>query len=292
MHLELEGNDLLCSELPTSPVTEQGTILVAGATGYIGGRLVPELIGRGYKVRVMVRAESPEHTERWPEAEVIVADISETAGREVVDEINSDGGKASFQMLNVTNEEEWAQASAAVLERYGRLDILVNNAGVTERGNTEDITLGDWKAVIDVNLNGVFLGTQAAMQAMKGTGGSIINISSIEGMIGDADLSAYTASKGGVRSFTKASALLCAREGYKIRINAINPGVIRTALLDAHLENFEDSETEYQRLASKHPIGFLGSPDDVAYGVLYLASDESGFVTGSELVIDGGYTAQ
>ena len=225
-------------------------------------------------------------------AEVIVADISETAGREVVDEINADGGKAFFQKLDVTDEAGWTQVSAAIMERYGRLDVLVNNAGVTERGNTEDITLGDWKAVIDVNLNGVFLGTQAAMEVMKGTGGSIINISSIEGMIGDADLSAYTASKGGVRSFTKSSALLCAREGYKIRINAINPGVIRTALLDAHLENFEDPETEYQRLAVKHPIGFLGSPDDVAYGVLYLASDESCFVTGSELVIDGGYTAQ
>jgi NAD(P)-dependent dehydrogenase (short-subunit alcohol dehydrogenase family) len=226
-------------------------------------------------------------------AEVIVADISETAGREVVEEIRSDGGKAFFQMLNVTDEAGWARASAAVMERCGRLDVLVNNAGVTERGNTVDITLSDWKAVIDVNLNGVFLGTQAAIDVMKGAGGgSIINISSIEGMIGDADLSAYTASKGGVRSFTKSSALLCAREGYKIRINAINPGVIRTALLDAHLENFEDSEAEYQRLAVKHPIGFLGSPDDVAYGVLYLASEESCFVTGSELVIDGGYTAQ
>jgi 3(or 17)beta-hydroxysteroid dehydrogenase len=226
-------------------------------------------------------------------AEVIIADIGETAGREVVDEINSEGGKAFFQVLDVTDEAGWATASAAVIERCGRLDILVNNAGVTERGNTEDITLSDWKTVIDVNLNGVFLGTQAAIEVMKSAGGgSIINISSIEGMIGDADLSAYTASKGGVRSFTKSSALLCAREGYKIRINAINPGVILTALLDAHLANFEEPEPEYQRLASKHPIGFLGSPQDVAYGVLYLASDESRFVTGTELVIDGGYTAQ
>lgn len=226
-------------------------------------------------------------------AEVIVADLNEAAGREVADEINSDGGRAFFQMLNVTDESSWALASAAVIERCGRLEVLVNNAGVTERGNTEDITLSDWKAVIDVNLNGVFLGTQAAIEVMKGAdGGSIINISSVEGMIGDADLSAYTASKGGVRSFTKSSALLCSREGYNIRINAINPGVIHTALLDAHLENFEEPEPEYQRLASKHPIGFLGSPDDVAYGVLYLASDESRFVTGAELVIDGGYTAQ
>ena len=226
-------------------------------------------------------------------AEVIVADINDAAGGEVVEEINSGGGKAFFQMLDVTNEADWSRAFAAVIERCGRLDVLVNNAGVTERGNTEDITLSDWKAVIDVNLNGVFLGTQAAIEAMKGAGGgAVINISSIEGMIGDADLSAYTASKGGVRSYTKSSALLCAREGYNIRINAINPGVIRTALLDAHLANFEDPEPEYLRLASKHPIGFLGSPDDVAYGVLYLASDESRFVTGAELVIDGGYTAQ
>ena len=226
-------------------------------------------------------------------AEVIVADINADAGEELADEINADGGKAFFQALNVTDEAAWAQASEVIRDRCGKLDVLVNNAGVTERGNTEDITLDDWKAIIDVNLHGVFLGTQAGIALMKGAGGgSIINISSIEGMIGDADMSAYTASKGGIRSFTKSSALLCAREGYEIRINAINPGVIRTALLDAHLENFEDPQEEYQRLASKHPIGFLGSPDDVAYGVLYLASDESGFVTGSEVVIDGGYTAQ
>jgi 3(or 17)beta-hydroxysteroid dehydrogenase len=226
-------------------------------------------------------------------AEVVVADISEVAGLEIADEINSNGGKAYFQLLDVTDEASWAQASAAVVERCGKLDILVNNAGITERGNTEDISFSDWKAVIDVNLHGVFLGTQAAIKTMKGTGGgSVINIASIEGMIGDADLSAYTAAKGGVRTFTKSSALLCAREGYKIRINSINPGVIRTALLDAHLANFEDSDEEYERLACKHPIGFLGSPDDVAYGVLYLASDESNFVTGSEIVIDGGYTAQ
>ena len=240
--------------------------------------------GIGRAIAVMLAKEG---------AEVIVADFNEEAGREAVNEITSAGGRAFFQMLDVTDESEWARASAAVLERCGRLDVLVNNAGVTERGNTEDITLSDWKAVIDVNLNGVFLGTQAAIKVMKDAGGgSIINISSIEGMIGDADLSAYTASKGGVRSYTKSSALLCAREGYKIRINAINPGVIRTALLDAHLANFEDPEPEYKRLASKHPIGFLGSSEDVAYGVLYLASDESKFVTGAELVIDGGYTAQ
>lgn len=249
------------------------TVLVTGAAAGIGRAIAVLLAKQG--------------------AEIIVADIDEATGREVVDEINSDGGKAFFQVLNVTDEAEWAKASAAVIERCGRLDVLVNNAGITERGNAEDITFSDWKAVIDVNLHGVFLGTQAAIEVMKKTGGgSIINISSIEGMIGDADLSAYTASKGGVRTFTKSSALLCAREGYNIRINAINPGVIRTALLDAHLGNFEDPELEYQRLASKHPIGFLGSPDDIAYGTLYLASDESRFVTGAELVIDGGYTAQ
>jgi 3(or 17)beta-hydroxysteroid dehydrogenase len=226
-------------------------------------------------------------------AEVIVADLSEAAGQDVANEIESGGGKAYFQVLNVTDEAAWAKAADWIIGHCGRLDILVNNAGVNERGNTEDITLGDWKEIVDVNLNGVFLGTQTAIRMMKGMGGgSIINIASIEAMIGDADLSAYTASKGGVRTFTKSSALFCAREGYGIRINSINPGVIRTALLDAHLENFEDPEKENQRLISKHPIGFLGSADDVAYGVLYLASDESGFVTGSELVIDGGYTAQ
>jgi len=249
------------------------TALVTGAASGIGRAIAVMLANEG--------------------AEVIVADLNEAMGLEVSDEISSNGGKAFFQSLDVTDEAQWAQAAAVITERCGKLDILVNNAGVTERGNTEEITFNDWKAVIDVNLHGVFLGTQAAIKMMKGAGGgSIINIASIEGMIGDADLSAYTASKGGVRTFTKSSALLCAREGYGVRINSINPGVIRTALLDAHLANFEDPEPEYQRLASKHPIGFLGSSDDVAYGVIYLASDESRFVTGSELVIDGGYTAQ
>ena len=168
--------------------------------------------------------------------------------------------------------------------------MTLNGSGSSDPDNDIVSYLWSQTAGTSVNLSNASA-AQPTFTAPAG-GGSVINISSIEGMIGDADLSAYTASKGGVRSYTKSSALLCAREGYKIRINAINPGVIRTALLDAHLANFEDPEPEYQRLASKHPIGFLGSPDDVAYGVIYLASDESRFVTGTELVIDGGYTAQ
>ncbi|MDG1387589.1 MAG: glucose 1-dehydrogenase [Halioglobus sp.] len=226
-------------------------------------------------------------------AQVVVTDLTEGAAREVVDEIISEGGKAFFEPLNVSDSAQWAEVTAAVKARCGGLDILVNNAGITERGDAESIALSDWNAVINVNLNGVFLGTQAAIDIMKDTGGgSIINIASIEGMIGDANLSAYTASKGGVRSFTKSAALLCAEKGYGIRVNAINPGVIRTALLNDHLASFDDPEQETQRLIDQHPIGFLGSPDDVAYGVVYLACDESRFVTGADLVIDGGYTAQ
>jgi 3(or 17)beta-hydroxysteroid dehydrogenase len=224
---------------------------------------------------------------------VIISDMNEQTGRKVADELCEKGGKALFLIQDVTREEQWQSVTDAIVKDYGKLDIVVNNAGVTDRGNVESISLADWKAVLDVNLNGVFLGTKYGIKAMKNSGGgSIVNISSIEGLIGDPNISAYTASKGGVRIFTKSSALYCAREKYNIRINSIHPGVIRTAILSDHIAASEDPEAELQRLASLHPIGFIGDPEDIAFGALYLASNESRFVTGSELVIDGGYTAQ
>lgn len=226
-------------------------------------------------------------------AVVVATDVNEKGGQQAVEEIRQRGGSGLFLQQDVTQEAQWAEVMEAVAKQYGKLDVLVNNAGVTERGNAETISLADWKAVIDINLHGVFLGIQHGIRSMKETGGgSIINMSSIEGQIGDANCAAYTASKAGVRVFTKSAALLCAREGYKVRINSIHPGVIRTALVDAWIKSKEDPEAEYQRLVAKTPIGCLGDPADVAYGAVYLASDEAKFVTGSELVIDGGYTAQ
>lgn len=168
---------------------------------------------------------------------------------------------------------------------------MVNNAGIALGKTVEDTTLAEWRKVQEINLDGVFLGTKYGIEALrKSGGGSIVNLSSIEGLVGDPGLAAYNASKGGVRIFTKSAALHCAQAGYGIRINSVHPGYIWTPMV-AGLADSEQTE-KYQRLVSLHPIGHLGEADDIAYGILYLASDESKFMTGSELVIDGGYTAQ
>jgi NAD(P)-dependent dehydrogenase (short-subunit alcohol dehydrogenase family) len=146
--------------------------------------------------------------------------------------------------------------------------------------------------MISVNLDGVFLGTKHAILGMKDSVGSIVNISSIEGIIADPALAAYNAAKGGVRIFSKSAALHCAKSGYKIRVNTVHPGYILTPLVQQYFDQFPNGEEHKKAIEALHPIGHLGDPDDIAYGVLYLASDESKFVTGSELVIDGGYTAQ
>lgn len=224
-------------------------------------------------------------------ASVVVGDIDEAGGRNVVAEIEGQGGKARFIRLDVSKEEDWQAAMAVTLEAFGRLDIAVNNAGIAYNGTVESTSLEDWRHVQSINLDGVFLGTKYAIEAMRkhGGGGSIINLSSIEGLIGDPTLAAYNASKGGVRLFTKSSALHCARSGYKIRVNSIHPGYIWTPMVKGLTA--EDVAAR-QRLVDLHPVGHLGEPDDIAYGIIYLASDESKFMTGSELVIDGGYTAQ
>ena len=226
-------------------------------------------------------------------AKVMVTDLKEREGRATAEEIVEAGGEAMFMRQDVASEADWDAVSAAILHRFGRLDILVNNAGVAFGGSVEATTLEQWRALMAVNLDGVFLGTQRAVAAMKDTGGgSIINLSSIEGLIGDANLAAYNASKGGVRIFSKSAALHCARSGYKIRVNSVHPGYVWTPMVENYLAAQPDPEAAKAFVAGLHPLGHLGEPDDIAYGVLYLASDESKFVTGAELVIDGGYTAQ
>jgi len=182
------------------------------------------------------------------------------------------------------------------VERLGKLDILVNNTGVGAGKNIEEISFEEWRWVMSVNLDGVFLGTKHAIEAMKTTGGgSIINMSSIEGIVGDSRMVAYDSSKGGQRTLTKSAALHCAKRGYNIRINTVHPGFIDTAMVRGFLKaqaKDGDVEAAHKALETLHPVGHLGEPNDVAYAVLYLASDESKFATGSELVIDGGYTAQ
>jgi 3(or 17)beta-hydroxysteroid dehydrogenase len=226
-------------------------------------------------------------------AKVIVTDILEREGEAVAEEIQKAGGEARFLEHDVASEEAWKRVINDTVAAHGRLDILVNNAGVGIGGTAEDTTLEDWRKLMAVNLDAVFIGTREAIAAMKASGGgSIVNLSSIEGLIGDPNLAAYNASKGGVRIFTKSAALHCAKAGHRIRVNSVHPGYIWTPMVENYLKQQGDVEGGRRFLETLHPIGHLGEPDDIAYGILYLASDESKFVTGSELVIDGGYTAQ
>lgn len=195
--------------------------------------------------------------------------------------------------VSVPGEAE-AMVTRAI-DQLGRLDILVNNAGVGKGGPPEEQTLADWRWLMSINLDAVFLGAKHALLAMKRNappGGSIINLSSIEGIVGDPNLGAYNASKGGVRLYTKSVALYAAKAGLNIRVNSVHPGYIWTPMVEHYLAEHGDVAEGRAALEALHPIGRIGEPDDIAYGVLYLASDESKFVTGSELVIDGGYTAQ
>ena len=195
---------------------------------------------------------------------------------------------------DVTDELGWNELIEYVLSEYGCLDILVNNAGIVIRGTAEDTTISDWRKTQEVNLDAVFMGTRAAIGAMKTSGGSIVNISSIEGLVGEATAAAYNASKGGVRIFTKSAALHCASQNYRIRVNSIHPGFIRTPMIDNALAAMPPDEVEalLLRMENEIPLGSMGDPEDIANGCLYLASDESKYVTGSELVIDGGYTCR
>lgn len=230
-------------------------------------------------------------------ADVFVTDMDEAAGRTTADSITKGGKKAFFYKHNVALEYDWKKVVDKIKTKYGRLDIAVNNAGVGISESVEQATLESWRKVLSINLDGVFLGTQHAIELMKPQkSGSIINLSSIEGLVGDPSLAAYNASKGGVKLFSMSAALHVAKDG--IRVNTIHPGYIETEMVINGCKELEP-ETEdvrqtsmYQSLAKLHPVGHLGNPDDIAYGTLYLASDESKFVTGTQLVIDGGYTAQ
>lgn len=225
-------------------------------------------------------------------ARVVVTDMLEKEGAALADEIVAGGGEAMFIKHDVASEDDWKRVVAATVSRFGGLDILVNNAGVALAGNAEETTLEKWRWLMSINLDGVFLGVKHAIGAMKGKGGSIINLSSIEGLIGDPNLAAYNASKGGVRLLTKSAALHCAKSGYKIRVNSVHPGYIWTPMVEGFIAGQADREAAKEGLAALHPLGHVGEPNDIAYAILYLASDEAKFVTGSELVIDGGYTAQ
>lgn len=222
-------------------------------------------------------------------AKLSVTDIKEEEGRAVADEIIAAGGEAIFIRHDTASEADWDNAVATTLRRFGGLDVLVNNAGVLFSASIEDTQLERWRWLMSINCDGVFLGARAAIRVMKGKGGSIINISSIAGLVGFQGLSAYCASKGAVREFTKAAAIEYAKA--RVRVNSVHPGGIWTAMLEDVLGKRGTADAEAAAVAM-HPVGHAGEPDDIAHAVLYLASDESKFVTGAELVVDGGYTAQ
>lgn len=228
-------------------------------------------------------------------ATVVLTDLKDNEGQAVAKDITAKGGKALYLHHDVANEKNWESVIASTVKEFGRLDVLVNNAGVGVGAPPEEQTLEQWRWLMSINLDGVFLGTKHAILAMKQhppKGGSIINLSSIEGLVGDPNLGAYNASKGGVRLYTKSVALYCAKSGLNIRVNSIHPGYIWTPMVENYLKESGDVAEGRKAVDAMHPIGHVGEPDDIAYGVVYLASDESKFVTGSELVIDGGYTAQ
>ena len=221
-------------------------------------------------------------------AMVAIGDVLEEEGRRVAAQIGEAGGKAIFLALDVTSESQWQDAIAATVAEFGKLDILVNNAGIGGHGTVENTTVADWDRVMDINAKGVFLGTKSAIPELRRAGGgSIINISSQLGLVGvDNSSPQYQASKGAVRLLTKSTAIQYAGEG--IRANSVHPGPIVTPMTEGRRAD----ATVRQVMVSRIPLGRYGESEDVAYGVLYLASDESSFMTGSELVIDGGWTAQ
>jgi NAD(P)-dependent dehydrogenase (short-subunit alcohol dehydrogenase family) len=221
-------------------------------------------------------------------ARVVLGDVLDDEGRAVEAEIRAAGGSAVYVRLDVTREADWAAAVDTAIGHFGKLDVLVNNAGIGGGGRIEDTTLEAWHRTMEINATGVFLGTKAAIPAMRAAGGgSIVNISSQLGLVGlEVSSPQYQASKGAVRLLTKTTAVQYAKD--KIRANSVHPGPIVTPMTEPGRANPE----RYAFMVSRIPLGRYGEPDEVAYGVLYLASDESSFVTGSELVIDGGWTAQ
>ncbi len=220
---------------------------------------------------------------------VAITDILDKEGEKLAEEINQSGGTAKYWHLDVTDEKEVEKVYGEVFKEFGKLNGTVNNAGIAGADKpTHELTEKEWDAVMNVNVKGVFFCTKHAIAHMQKSGnGSIVNLSSVYGLVGAGDIPPYHASKGAVRLMSKNDALIYAKD--KIRVNSVHPGFIWTPLVDEFGKNTPGFR---KQLDSLHPIGHIGEPIDIAYGILYLISDESKFVTGSELVIDGGYTCK
>ena len=226
-------------------------------------------------------------------AMVAIGDVLDEAGRKTAKEIN-----ALYVHLDVTSEASWAEAMEATIKKFGKLDVLVNNAGIFNGKGIEDASIDEWHKLVAVNLTGVVLGTRAALPHLKKTKGNIVNLASIAGLVGSQLDPLYSLTKGGVTLFTKSTALEFGRKGYGIRVNSIHPGVIDTDMgqqtfaMRARQLGSNDTEATRKVSTNMHPIGRLGVADDVAKGIVFLASDDAAFMTGAGLVVDGGYTAQ
>ncbi|CAN5917136.1 glucose 1-dehydrogenase [soil metagenome] len=237
-------------------------------------------------------------------ARVVIGDVLDERGRQTAKEIESAGGQALYVSLDVTQEASWAAAMAATLQKFGQLDVLLNNAGIFNGKGVEDATIEEWNRLVAVNLTGVVLGTRAALPHLKESGArnehgsAIVNLASVAGLVGSQLDPLYSLTKGGVTLFTKSTALEFGRKGYRIRVNSIHPGVIDTDMgqqtfaMRAQALGTNDTESTRKVSTSMHPIGRLGIADDIAKGIVFLASDDAAFMTGAGLVVDGGYTAQ
>ena len=254
---------------------ENKVALITGAAAGVEG----ELMGFGGAAARIFAREG---------AKVVLTDIKEEMGERTAAEIREHGGEAIFLSHDVTDEAQWLRVIQETVARYGKLDVLVNNAGTGAETTVEETTVAIWDAQMDVHAKGVFLGTKHAIPEMcRAGGGSIINISSIYGLVGSRTSTAYHAAKGASRIFTKSAAVQYANEN--IRVNSVHPGYCWTPLTDPW---FSHDQGRRNWALAQVPMGRMGNADDIAYGILYLASDESSFVTGSELVIDGGTTAE
>lgn len=257
--------------------------LVTGAAKGIGAACAATLAGHG--------------------ASVVVADIDAQAGRAVADAIIKEGGDAVFMALDVTDQAQWQTTVSAVVDHHGGLDVLVNNAGIAIVHTLLETSLEEWRRVHAVNLDSVFMGTRCAVEVMRpggrsGRGGSIINLSSVGGLIGAEGLSSYCSSKGGVRLFSKSVAVECGRAGYGIRVNSVHPGNTDTPMFRQELEDMHrkgavaSTEEALKFYMDMQVLPEIGQPRDIAAMVLFLASDAARFITGAEFVVDGGLTAQ
>ncbi len=239
-------------------------------------------------------------------ATVILADKAETKGKALAEEIKHTGGNATFLTLDVTSESDWQSVINIIIEEYDGLDVLVNNAGITLIKPIEATTLEEWHELSRVNIDGVFLGMKQALPAMterarrRQAGGSIVNMSSAVGIVAVPGALGYTMTKAAIRHMSKSAAIEFAAMKYNIRVNSIHPGLIKTPMAESIYHAWAESGSFGTRdldqiekiMVEAHPLGRHGQPDDIAKGVVFLASDDSGYMTGAELVIDGGYIAK